>query len=47
MIKNADWIIDMGPEGGDKGGELVVAGTINDIIKCSRSYTGQYLKRSI
>jgi excinuclease ABC subunit A len=46
IIKNADWIIDMGPEGGDKGGELVVAGTITDVINCSRSYTGQYLKRN-
>ncbi len=47
MIKNADWIIDMGPEGGDKGGELLVAGTVNDVIKCSRSYTGQYLKKNL
>jgi len=47
MIKNADWIIDMGPEGGDKGGELVVAGTIQDVINCPRSYTGQYLKRNL
>lgn len=47
MIKNADWIIDMGPEGGDKGGELVVAGTIKDVINCSRSYTGQYLKKNL
>jgi len=47
MIKNADWIIDMGPEGGDKGGELVVAGTIQDVINCPRSYTGQYLKKNL
>ena len=47
MIKNADWIIDMGPEGGDKGGELVVAGTVQDVIDCSRSYTGQYLKKGM
>lgn len=47
IIKNSDWIIDMGPEGGDKGGELVVAGTIDDVINCSRSYTGQYLKKNI
>lgn len=45
VIKNADWIIDLGPEGGDKGGELVVAGTLQDIINCPRSYTGQYLKK--
>jgi len=47
MIKNADWIIDMGPEGGEKGGELVVAGTIKDVMNCPRSYTGQYLKKNI
>ena len=45
MIKNADWIIDMGPEGGEKGGKLVVAGTIQDVINCPQSYTGQYLKK--
>ncbi len=47
MIKNSDWIIDMGPEGGDKGGELVVAGTVQDVMNCSRSYTGQYLKKNM
>ncbi|HEX8923161.1 MAG TPA: excinuclease ABC subunit UvrA, partial [Patescibacteria group bacterium] len=45
VIKNADLIIDMGPEGGEKGGEVVVAGTINDVINCPKSYTGQYLSR--
>lgn len=45
MIKNSDWIIDMGPEGGEKGGNLVVAGTVKDIISCPQSYTGQYLKK--
>ncbi len=47
MIKNADWIIDMGPEGGEKGGELVVAGTVKDVMNCDRSYTGQYLKKNL
>jgi excinuclease ABC subunit A len=47
MIKNADWIIDMGPEGGDKGGEILVAGNLNKIIECERSYTGQELKQII
>jgi len=47
VIKNADWIIDMGPEGGEKGGELVVAGTVKDVMNCKRSYTGQYLKKNI
>ena len=45
VIKNADWIIDLGPEGGQKGGEVVAMGTVQDIINCSRSYTGQYLKK--
>lgn len=44
VIKNADYIIDMGPEGGDKGGEIVFTGTPEDIIKCSKSKTGLYLK---
>ncbi len=47
VIKTADWIIDLGPEGGDKGGELVVAGTPEDIVRHVKSYTGQYLKRSL
>jgi len=45
VIKNADWIIDLGPEGGEKGGEVLAAGTVQDIINCPRSYTGQYLKK--
>ena len=44
VIKTADWIIDLGPEGGDGGGEVVVAGTPEDVVKEKRSYTGQYLK---
>ncbi len=44
VIKTADWIVDMGPEGGDKGGELVVAGTPEDVVACKKSFTGQYLK---
>jgi len=43
VIKTADWIIDLGPEGGDKGGEIVVAGTPEDVAAEERSYTGQYL----
>ena len=45
VIKNADHIIDLGPEGGDKGGELVFSGVPEDIINCERSYTGKYLKK--
>ncbi len=44
VIKTADWIIDLGPEGGDGGGEIVVAGTPEDVVREKRSYTGQYLK---
>jgi len=45
VIKNSDWIIDLGPEGGDKGGEVVATGTPADIAEVTRSYTGQYLKK--
>ncbi|HEY1747387.1 MAG TPA: excinuclease ABC subunit UvrA [Xanthobacteraceae bacterium] len=44
VIKTADWIIDLGPEGGDGGGEIVAAGTPEDIVREKRSYTGQFLK---
>jgi excinuclease ABC subunit A len=43
VIKTADWLIDLGPEGGDGGGEIVAAGTPEDIAKAKRSYTGQFL----
>jgi excinuclease ABC subunit A len=45
VIKSADWIIDLGPEGGNKGGELLGAGTPEDLVKIKRSYTGNYLKK--
>ncbi|MCC7356358.1 MAG: excinuclease ABC subunit UvrA [Candidatus Doudnabacteria bacterium] len=45
MIKTADWIIDLGPEGGDKGGKLVAAGTPEEVSKIKASHTGQYLKK--
>lgn len=44
VIKTADYIIDLGPEGGDGGGEVVAAGTPEEIAGCEKSYTGQYLK---
>ena len=44
VIKTADWIIDLGPEGGNKGGEIVVEGSPNKIMQHSKSYTGKYLK---
>jgi excinuclease ABC subunit A len=43
VIKTADWIIDLGPEGGDGGGEIIAAGTPEDIVKVERSYTGKFL----
>ena len=43
VIKTADWIIDMGPEGGDRGGEIIASGTPENLIKSKASYTGQYL----
>jgi excinuclease ABC subunit A len=46
VIKNADWIIDLGPEGGDRGGEIVVEGPPKEIAKSKRSYTGQVLKEA-
>lgn len=47
VIKNADWIIDLGPEGGDKGGKIVAEGTPAHIAKVKDSYTGQYLSKII
>ena len=44
IIKVADWVIDMGPEGGDQGGNVVFAGTPEDLVKCKESYTAKYLK---
>lgn len=47
IIKSADWIIDLGPEGGDAGGKIVATGTVEDIVKCKESFTGQALKKHI
>ena len=43
VIKTADWVIDLGPEGGEAGGEIVAQGTPEAVAKCERSYTGRYL----
>ena len=43
VVKTADWVIDLGPEGGDGGGEIVAEGRPEDVAKVARSYTGQYL----
>ena len=45
LIKVADYIIDLGPEGGDMGGEVVACGTPQEVAKNPNSYTGQYLKQ--
>ena len=44
IIKVADWIIDLGPEGGDRGGELIAEGTPEDVMQIERSHTGHFLK---
>jgi excinuclease ABC subunit A len=45
VIKVADWVIDLGPEGGERGGEIVVAGTPEEVVACRQSYTGQWLRK--
>ena len=47
MIKSADWVVDIGPEGGELGGHVVFTGTPEDLISCKESYTGTYLKRHL
>ena len=47
VIKVADYLIDLGPEGGDKGGEIVCEGTPEEVAACEKSYTGQFLKKML
>lgn len=47
VIKSADWLIDIGPEGGDAGGQVVAAGTPEDVARCPESYTGKFLKSKL
>jgi excinuclease ABC subunit A len=47
VIKTADWVIDLGPDGGDEGGEIIAEGTPEEIAKNLRSYTGEYLKAAL
>jgi excinuclease ABC subunit A len=47
VIKTADWVIDLGPEGGDKGGELVASGTPERVARSPKSYTGTYLRPAL
>jgi excinuclease ABC subunit A len=44
VIKNSDWIVDIGPEGGKNGGEIIAQGTPEEIMKVKKSYTGLFLK---
>lgn len=45
VIKTADWIIDLGPDGGDSGGSLLVQGTLSDVVNCEQSHTGRLLRK--
>jgi excinuclease ABC subunit A len=45
VIKQADWIVDLGPEGGEAGGEVIATGTPEDVAEVEESYTGQYLRK--
>jgi excinuclease ABC subunit A len=47
VIKTADWIIDLGPEGGERGGEVVAAGTPEDVAEVETSYTGEFLRKAL
>jgi len=47
VIKCADYVIDLGPDGGDRGGNLVVAGTPEEVAECNDSFTGHYLKEKL
>ncbi len=47
VIKSSDWVIDLGPEGGDDGGEVIAIGTPEQIIKKTQSYTGKFLNEII
>ena len=47
VIKTADWIIDLGPEGGDRGGEVVATGTPEEVARNAKSFTGQYLRKHL
>jgi len=47
VIKTADWVIDLGPDGGDEGGEIIAEGTPEEVALNRRSYTGEYLKEEL
>jgi excinuclease ABC subunit A len=47
VIKTADWVVDLGPEGGNKGGEIIAFGTPEEVSMNPKSYTGQFLKKHL
>ena len=47
VVKTADWVVDLGPEGGSGGGYIIAEGTPEDVAKVKKSYTGQYLKKTL
>ena len=47
VIKTADWIVDLGPEGGNKGGEIIAYGTPEEVVMNKKSFTGQFLKKHL
>ena len=47
VIKTADWIVDLGPEGGNKGGEIIACGTPEEVVENKKSFTGQFLKKHL
>jgi excinuclease ABC subunit A len=47
VIKTADWILDLGPEGGEQGGTIVAQGTPEDVVQVAGSYTGQFLRKAL
>jgi excinuclease ABC subunit A len=47
VIKSCDWLIDLGPEGGERGGKIIAQGTPEDVMNTPASYTGEYLKKVI
>jgi len=47
VIKTADWIVDLGPEGGNEGGKVIASGTPEEVARQDKSFTGQYLSRAL
>ena len=47
VVACSDWVIDLGPDGGEAGGQIVVSGTPEDIVTCERSHTGTYLRSAL